>query len=91
MSLKRGAKNTQLCMPSNEFFSEDSLQDNHWVGHLVMKLVDVEVFHKIKALRECNDDKSENFEMKIIYEGVLYKALEGHETTLYRKKLEVDL
>ena len=57
MSLKRGAKNTQLCMPSNEFFSEDSLQDNHWVGHSVTKLVYAVEFHKRKTPREGNNKK----------------------------------
>ena len=36
---------------------------------------------KKKAPRKGNNDRSYNFEMEIIYEGVLDKALEGHEKT----------
>ena len=41
-----------------------------------MKPVHVE-FHKIKELREGNNDKTDNFEMDILDENALYKALEG--------------
>ena len=44
-----------------------------------MKPVDYVVFQRRNVLREGNSDKSENFEMEILGEGVLDKALEGPE------------
>ena len=66
-------------MSSNTLFLNDGLKDIHSVGHSVMKTVDAVAFKKRKALQEDNNDESDNFEMKILDEGVLDKALEGHE------------
>ena len=44
-----------------------------------MKLVDAVVFQGKKALREGKNDKSDNFEMDILNENALDKALEGPE------------
>ena len=38
-------------------------------------------FQNIKALREGNNDESDNFEMDILDEGDLDKVLEGPEKT----------
>ena len=45
----------------------------------MMKPVDAVSFHKIKALGEGNNEKSDNFEIEILGEGALDKALEGPE------------
>ena len=62
-------------MFSNKLILKYGLQDNHWVGNSVMKQVDAVVFQKRKALRYGKNDKSNNFEMEIIDEGDLDKAL----------------
>ena len=59
--------------PLNIFLKYE-LQDNHWVGNFVMKQTDSVACHKIKLMIEGNNDKSKNFEIKIIEEGVLDKA-----------------
>ena len=45
----------------------------------MIKPVDSVVSQKRKLIREGSNEKSDNFEMKILDEGVLDKALEGHE------------
>ena len=79
MPLKRDIKKTPLCMSSNKLFLKDGLQDNNWVGHSMMKPVDAVEFQKINSLREGNNDENENFEMEIIDEDTLDKALEVPE------------
>ena len=74
--LKRYSKKTRFCMSSDELFLKDCLQNNHWVGKSVIKPVDDVASQKIKALREGNNDKIENFETEILDEGALDKSLE---------------
>ena len=81
--LKRDTKKTPFYMSSNKLFLKYCLQDNHWVGNAVIKPVDSVEFQKRKSLRKVNNDKSDNFEMEIIDEGALDKALEGPEKHLY--------
>ena len=69
-------------MSSNRFFLKYVLIDNHWVGNSEMKPVDAMEFEKIKALGEGKVDKSNNFDIEILGEGVLDKALEGPGKTL---------
>ena len=75
MPLKHDTKKTPFYMSSNNLFLKDGLKDNHWVEHSVMKLVDAVICKERKALREGNNDKSENFYIEILDEGALYKAL----------------
>ena len=51
------------------FFFKDGLQDNHLVGHSVMKPVDYVVSQKRRATREVKNDKSDNFKNYILDEG----------------------
>ena len=44
-----------------------------------MKPVDAVVFQKLKSLREFNNDESGKFEIDILDEGALDKALEDPE------------
>ena len=46
-----------------------------------MKLIDAVVFWKRKAMIEGSNDQSKNFEMDILDEGALYKALTVTEKT----------
>ena len=62
-------------MSYHKFFVKYGLQDIHWVGHSIMNTVDAVAFHKRKAIKEGGDDHSENYEMEIIAEGELDKAL----------------
>ena len=48
-------------MSSARLFLKCGLQDIHWVGHSVMKPVDDVEFQEIKAMREGNNNKTENF------------------------------
>ena len=80
MPLKRDTKKTPFCMYSNKLFLKDGIQDNHWVGHLVMRLVNDVAFQKRNALREDNNDKSDNIEMCILDEGAIDKIPKGLET-----------
>ena len=45
------------------------------MGHLVMKPVDTVEFQKRKAPREGNNNGINNFEMEILDEGLLDKAM----------------
>ena len=72
--IKCDTKKTPFFMPSNKFL-KDVPQDNHWFGELVMKPAYAMAFRKRKAKREGNHDKIGKFEMEILDEGLLYKAL----------------
>ena len=52
-----------------------------------MKPVDAVAFKKIKATREGNNNERDNFEIEIIDEGALDKALAVPEQTLDRTLL----
>ena len=78
-------------MSSNKFFYLNGIQDNHLVGQSVMKPVDDVAFHKIKSMREGNNDESENFEKEILYEGALNNFLTFTEETVDVKTLEENL
>ena len=80
--LKRYTKKTPFCMSSNKFFLRYryGLQDSYWVGNSLMKTVDSVAFQKRKAMREFNNDESNNFEMEILDEGALNKALKFPES-----------
>ena len=62
-----------------KFFLRDGIQDNHRTGNSGMKPVDAVEFQKIKSVREGKNDESDNFEMKILNEVALDKALEVAE------------
>ena len=79
MPLKCNTKKIPFCMSSGKLFLKHGLKDDHWVGHKVMKPVDDVEFKKRKELREGKNDKSDNFEMEILDEGTLDKALESTE------------
>ena len=49
--------------------------DNHWVGQSVMKPVDAESFKRRKYTKEVGGEKHNNFDMEILDEGALEKAL----------------
>ena len=49
------------------------------MGHSVINPVDAMAFQKRKSLMEGNNNKRDNFEMKILEEGGLDKALYGPE------------
>ena len=49
----------------------------------MIKTVDAIGFNKIKAIREVNNYESDNFEMDIIDEGALDKALVVTKNNLY--------
>ena len=51
-----------------------------------MKLVDAVAFQKRKSTKEGNNDESNNFEIEILDEVVLDKALTITEKTLDREK-----
>ena len=68
-------KENPFCMSSNKLFVKYGLQDNHWVGHSVIKPDDSVWFQKIKSVREGDNEYSENFEMCILTEGVLDKEM----------------
>ena len=70
-------------MSYNKLFLKYGIQDNHWVGHLVMKLVDSVSYKKRKALRGGNNDKRYNFEIEVLGGGAPDKVLEGPGKTLY--------
>ena len=44
-----------------------------------MRLVDAVAFQKRKSMREGNNDKINNFEMEILDDSELDKALEGND------------
>ena len=73
-------------MSFNMFKNRYGLQDNNWMGHSMMKPADCMEFQKRKALMEGNNDENDNFEMDILDEGTLDKALEG-PGKLYTGKL----
>ena len=75
MPLKRDTKKNPYFISSTKLFLKYILQDNHWVGHSVMKPVVAVLFHKIISMREGNNYESDNFEMDILDEGALDKAL----------------
>ena len=77
--LKRDTKKTLFCISSDNFFLKYGLQYNHWVGHSVKITVDTVEFKKRKALWEGKNGESDNFDMEILDEGALDKALEGSE------------
>ena len=77
MPLKYNNKRTPFYMSSNRSFLKDSIDGNNWLGKPAMKTVDDVAFKKRKETREGKNDKNDNFEMMIIDEGVLDKALEG--------------
>ena len=62
-------------MSSNKLFMKYCLQDNHWVGHLVTKYADTLEFQKRKDMIQGDNECSENFEMEILVERTLDKAL----------------
>ena len=71
LPLERDNKKTPSCISYIKFFLKYGPQDNHWVGHLVMKPVDAAEIQKIREMREGKNDQSENSEMGIINEGAL--------------------
>ena len=73
--LKRDTNKTPFCMFSKKDIFKNVLQDNNRVRNSVMKPVHAVEFRKIKKMREGNNDKSNNFETEIIYDGVLDNAL----------------
>ena len=40
--------------------------DSHWVGHLVMKLVNDELFQRRNYIKEGGDEKNDDFDMDIL-------------------------
>ena len=50
--LKHGTKKISFFMKYSRLFLKYGLEENHWVGHSVMKPVDVVAFQKKKAHRE---------------------------------------
>ena len=78
-------------MSFNMFKNRYGLQDNNWMGHSMMKPADDMEFQKRKALMEGNNDENDNFEMYILDESTLDKALEYPEKNLYEKPLEENL
>ena len=84
MPLKRDTKKNPYFISSTKLFLKDILQDNHWVGHSVMKPVVAVLFHKIISMGEGNNYESDNFEMDILDEGALDKALKVSEN-IYMK------
>ena len=40
--------------------------DSHWVGHLVMKLVNYELFQRRNDIKEGGDEKNDDFDMDIL-------------------------
>ena len=48
-------------MSSNKLFVKYGLQDNHWVGHSVMKPVDDVTSQKRNSSREVNYEYRRNF------------------------------
>ena len=73
--LKHGTKKISFFMKYSRLFLKYGLEENHWVGHSVMKPVDVVAFQKRKAPREVINDWGENFEIDIFDEIALDKAL----------------
>ena len=82
MPLKRNTKKNPFFMSSKKILLKYGLQDNHWVGHSAMKPVDDVAAEKRKSTRRIINDKSDKFEMEIIDEGVLDKALQVPEKDL---------
>ena len=58
-----------------KIFLKCGLQDNHWVRHSVKKPVDDVEFQKIKTMRERKNYEINNFEIEILDERALDKAL----------------
>ena len=75
MPMKHDTWKNQFCMSSNKFFIKYGLQNNHWFGKSLMKPTDAVVFQKREAIREGNDETSENFEIEVPAEGTLDKVL----------------
>ena len=91
VTLIHDTKKTELFMSSNKLFNKGVLKDNHWVGHLGIKLIDAAAFEKIKALSEVNNNKSKNSEIDILDKGALDKVLEGPGKKFTEKNLKENL
>ena len=59
-------KNPFVCLL---FKSKYGLQYIHWVGNLVVKLIDAGAYQKLKAIREGEYEERDNFEMDILAVG----------------------
>ena len=55
--------------------------DTHWVGYSVIIPVDAEYFLKRKDIQEVGDKKNDDFDMDILREGALEKALNAEKNT----------
>ena len=75
MPLKQNTKKTLFLMYFDRFFLKYGIQDNILVGNFAIKPVDDVAFQTIKATRKGNNKERDNFEMDILDEGVLDKAL----------------
>ena len=59
---------------------------NHWVVNPVIKPVDAESFQRIKYENEGGNEKNDDFDMDILEEGYLDKALNAEKKTPEEKK-----
>ena len=72
-------------MSSNMIIIKYGIQYNYWVGRSVMKTVDDVAFKKRNSMIEVNDESSENFEMEVLSEVALDKALMVIENSINTK------
>ena len=85
MPMKFNTKKTPFCMSSNMIIIKYGIQYNYWVGHSVMKTVDDVAFKKRNSMIEVNDESSEKFEMEVLSEVALDKALMVIENSINTK------
>ena len=60
---------------------KDEKTNNHCAGHSVMKPVDAEQFQRRKDIKEGGNKKNDDFDMDILREGALEKALNAEKNT----------
>ena len=80
MHIKRDKKKT-FCTSSGKCFQKCVKNDNNWAGHSVVKPVDAESFQRIKHIKQGGDNKNYDFDMDILEEGALEKALNVKKKT----------
>ena len=86
--VKRDTKNNPFCKSSEKLSLKGWNFDNGWVGHSVMKPVDVELFYKKKRHQRRRWGEKNDFDTEILEEGALEKALNVENNNQDEKNME---
>ena len=55
-----------FCMSYNNIFLKDGLQDNHWLGHLVIKSIDAVEFRKEEQQEKSTTTKANTLKWRLL-------------------------